>query len=606
MRHVEPDPTAELIGQTIGGGYRIDRLLGTGGFGAVYRATQLSMRRPVAMKLLHSRHLRDRRQFRRFYKEAEAASRLSSPHVVRVHDFGVDDERGLPFIVMEYLQGHVLSDLIDPASPCDPRRACEVLSQVARALADAQQHNIVHRDLKPDNIFLLSTATGEDFVKVMDFGIAKIYEPETGESDHLTSTGAAIGTPRYMSPEQVMSSQVDSRSDFYSLGCILHELLTGRPLFDAADRLSLVMMHVSNPPPELPAMLPTGKPRSQALHGLHQALLAKEPDNRPASATDLVAFLAALGRGAEPGGDLVAALAPTDPISDALEGTTAAMDELPFEPEAPALPIHDLSDLAGQASSAKVVVEAPAAPQGGSDSEEAGWDDDEPTKALESSSAVPSPSIHPAPGAPTDSTTGAIMAAEVRRRLQRGRRRLQLGAAAVAALFLATAVAALLPDDEVASRPISEGAAGDHVEAPGVEPAPPSAPTATSSPPAADARVDSAPTDGSMGGAPDTASAPVQPPAPDAAPPEPASPAKKTRRKKARIQIFGGPAGARVTLGGRTLCTLPCDVEVRARGGATTLRITHPGYATTTLKGIRLKAGSRTRKRVVLARTLKF
>ena len=270
-------------GAVFAGRYRIERPLGEGGFGRVYVATQLSMDREVALKTLHRELLGDRHHVRRFYREARAASRLDSPHVVRMYDFGIDAGTGTPFLVMEYLKGRGLEEVMAGGAALSPQRAARVAGQVALALAEAHEAGIVHRDLKPANVFLLHARGGREFVKVMDFGIAKVLRhggPDTGES--LTATGTTVGTPRYMSPEQAMAEKVDFRSDLYALGCILHEMLMGGPVFEAEDKVSLLLKHVTAEPPRLPERLPGDVALPVALGVLHEALLAKMRDKRPA------------------------------------------------------------------------------------------------------------------------------------------------------------------------------------------------------------------------------------------------------------------------------------------------------------------------------------
>lgn len=287
-------------GAVFAGRYRIERPLGEGGFGRVYVATQLSMSREVALKTLHRELLGDRHHVRRFYREARAASRLDSPHVVRMYDFGIDEGTGTPFLVMEYLKGRPLDEVMSGGAVLSVRRAARVAGQVALALAEAHEAGIVHRDLKPANIFLLHARGGREFVKVMDFGIAKVLrygDADTGES--LTATGTTVGTPRYMSPEQAMAEKVDFRSDLYALGCILHEMLTGGPVFQAEDKVSLLLKHVTGEPPRLPERLAGDEALPRALGVLHEALLAKMRDKRPADCRVVADICEAVEQGRE-------------------------------------------------------------------------------------------------------------------------------------------------------------------------------------------------------------------------------------------------------------------------------------------------------------------
>jgi eukaryotic-like serine/threonine-protein kinase len=199
---VRQEASEEAIGKVFAGRYRIERLLGQGGFGRVFVATQLSMGRTVALKTLHPDLVTNEQHLQRFYLEARAASQLKSPHVVRIFDFGVDDESRTPFIAMEELEGRTLEAEIRDRGWLRPLHAARVLEHVARALVEAGQRGIVHRDLKPENIFLITTADRDVFAKVMDFGIAKMVGPGRTQEQSLTGTGVTVGTPRYMAPEQ--------------------------------------------------------------------------------------------------------------------------------------------------------------------------------------------------------------------------------------------------------------------------------------------------------------------------------------------------------------------------------------------------------------------
>lgn len=285
------------LGRIYAGRYRVEHLLGQGGMGRVYAATQLSIERQVALKLLHPRHSLDSRYVRRFYREARAATRLASPHVVQVHDFGVDDDSRTPFIAMELLDGRPLSALLQDRGPLGVREAAGLLAQIARALAEAEAASIVHRDLKPDNIIVLEGARGPT-LKVADFGIAK----ELGREDTqtLTAEGAAIGTPAYMAPEQVDGREIDHRADLYALGCILHEMLLGTRLFAEQGRANQMIDHLIKPAPQLPTTLPSGESTPEALRQLHQDLLAKSPEDRPQSAREVLPLLDSLASQPEP------------------------------------------------------------------------------------------------------------------------------------------------------------------------------------------------------------------------------------------------------------------------------------------------------------------
>ncbi len=276
---LEPKP-----GDVIAGRYRIDGLLGSGGMGKVYRGQHLSLKMPIAVKVLHGYIAAKDEAGRRFYREARAATLLNHPNVVHVLDFGVHE--GLLFLVMELIDGRSLADFIDELStPPALADVGEILSQLTRALEAAHSLGIVHRDLKPDNVILGTDATGARVVKVVDFGLAHLDEPED-EGPTLTKADAVAGTPDYMSPEQCRSLKVGPSTDLYACGCILTELLQLRPPFSGASAIDVISQHMFVPPP------PLGRPEgSEAipplLERLRLELLAKQPHDRPASAEEV-------------------------------------------------------------------------------------------------------------------------------------------------------------------------------------------------------------------------------------------------------------------------------------------------------------------------------
>jgi protein kinase-like protein len=235
-------------GIVLGAKYRLDSEIGRGGMGSVWRATRLDLGTELAIKVMHGDATTQASRLERFTREAKAASRLTSPHVVRVIDFGVDAASGLPFMAMELLEGESLAARLESGGPQAPARVASIILQVARALNQAHAAGIVHRDLKPANIFLVRNED-EELVKLLDFGIAKAGD---GVS---TVTGSVLGTPYYMSPEQVGAlKDVDHRTDIWSLGVIACECLTGRRPF-AADTLSELAMKIALGRAELPSSL---------------------------------------------------------------------------------------------------------------------------------------------------------------------------------------------------------------------------------------------------------------------------------------------------------------------------------------------------------------
>ena len=237
-----------MIGLRIDDKYLIEEKLGEGGMGAVYRASRLLIGDAVAIKVLHSQQMTDTQVIERFRREAQAAARLKHPNVVTIHDFGVS-RNNLVYLVMELVEGDSLRTLINQQCPIPLPATSEIISQVCAALDEAHRRNIVHRDLKPDNIIVTPSTTGLR-VKVLDFGIAKLRDLSVN-ADTLTQTGTVLGTPRYMSPEQCMGEELDGRSDIYSLGVVIYEMLSGTLPFNSPSFSALIVQHVTQPPPLL-------------------------------------------------------------------------------------------------------------------------------------------------------------------------------------------------------------------------------------------------------------------------------------------------------------------------------------------------------------------
>jgi len=224
------------LDKEVAGQFRIVEKIGKGGMGAVYKAEQPDMNRYVAIKILHSRYLSRSDLVSRFRREARAMSQLSHPNTARVFLYGQLDD-GACYFVMEHLVGQNLAQLVRSEGAMDAKRAMRIMIQVCSALEEAHQAGIVHRDLKPENIFVTTQGGIRDFPKVLDFGLAKVTERQMRPGSMvLTQQGMVFGTPEFMSPEQAHGKTLDARSDIYSLGIILYELLTGKLPFDARCR----------------------------------------------------------------------------------------------------------------------------------------------------------------------------------------------------------------------------------------------------------------------------------------------------------------------------------------------------------------------------------
>lgn len=261
--------------KVLGGRYEIHRKIARGGMAEVYLARDRSLDRPVAVKMLFPEFATDPAFVERFRREAQAAANLAHPNIVGVYDWGT--ENGTYYIVMEYVDGESVADICRTSGPMRPRRAAEIADEVAAALGFAHSKGVVHRDIKPGNI-LISTSGA---AKVVDFGIARAL---SSPSEELTQAGSVMGTATYFSPEQAQGFQVDSRSDLYSLGVVLFEMVCGRPPFTGDSPVSIAYKHVQEPPPR-PSKLISGLPAG--LEAIIGKLLSKHPDNRYLSAEDL-------------------------------------------------------------------------------------------------------------------------------------------------------------------------------------------------------------------------------------------------------------------------------------------------------------------------------
>ena len=290
---------AVSVGSVLAGKYRVDRILGEGGMGVVVAATHLQLEEPVAMKFLHAAVAKQPDLVARFQREAKAARKIKSEHVVKILDVGTL-ENGAPFMVMEYLAGTDLDRLVKNAGPQSVPNTVDYVLQACEALAEAHVQGMVHRDLKPANLFLAKRADQSALVKVLDFGISKVTGNDGAELGVTKTNSAVLGSPLYMAPEQMRSLRgVDARTDISSLGVILYELLAGLPPFYATTLTELCATILQDPAPSVRAK------RSDVAPGLDAAIhrcLEKDPSRRypdvAALAIDLMPFASPVGRGA--------------------------------------------------------------------------------------------------------------------------------------------------------------------------------------------------------------------------------------------------------------------------------------------------------------------
>lgn len=273
-------------GELFAGRYRIEKQVGRGGMGAVYLAEQEPLERRVAIKVLHG--TADETTTARFQREARLIAQLQHPHIVGLIDFGEDD--GRLFLVMEYIDGDSLTNVLKREAPLTPSRTCEIAIQIAEALSVAHDTQVVHRDVKPDNVMVLKTAAGGDFVKMLDFGVAKIKREENAQNTIETKAGLIVGSLRYISPEQVESGEITPRTDVYSFGCILYEMLTGRRVFDHPSPADCAIAHLTEKP-RPPSV--GNKALVGPLADLTMRCLEKQPAKRPADAREVLRHLMA-------------------------------------------------------------------------------------------------------------------------------------------------------------------------------------------------------------------------------------------------------------------------------------------------------------------------
>jgi len=270
---VSQDP---FVGKVIDGRYEILARIGEGGMGVVYKARQTSIDRVIAIKMLNAQMAGDQTWVQRFYNEAKACSRLAHPNTIRMFDFGQTAD-GRLFMTMEFLDGSSLRDAVSKG-PLAPQRVVKVLIQCCASLAEAHSIGIIHRDIKPDNVFLLNMAGSPDFVKLLDFSVAKLLEGDRMK----TQAGVVFGTPQYMSPEQGRGLPLDARSDLYALGILAFEMLTGNVPFNDENPMSVIQMHLHGAIPPLPQSIP------YSVQQIVRRALEKDPARRYQSSGEMM------------------------------------------------------------------------------------------------------------------------------------------------------------------------------------------------------------------------------------------------------------------------------------------------------------------------------
>jgi len=277
-----PNVVDPLLGKILNERFKVIETLGAGGMGRVYKAMQQPLDRPVALKVLNPQYGQDKDPGfqRRFFLEASVTAKLRHPNTVTVIDYGKTED-GIYYIAMEYLEGQTLSQLLTQVGPLPWPRALTIAQQIARSVREAHKIGLIHRDLKPANVMVLNQETDHDVVKVLDFGLVKSFLPDNGQVPadvSLTQAGVILGSPQYMAPEQARNI-ADPRSDVYSLGVVLYQMLLGRPPFLAEQSIDIIVKHLNEPPPAFSAIWPnhTIPPEVEALV---MKCLAKRPADR--------------------------------------------------------------------------------------------------------------------------------------------------------------------------------------------------------------------------------------------------------------------------------------------------------------------------------------
>ncbi len=325
----------DLEGQVVGERFRLAEMVGKGGYGAVFRGEQLSMGRRCAVKILLPGR-GDEEMERRFQAEARVTSQLTHPNTVVVYDFGVDQATGLLFLATEYLDGFTLHEELEVREHLSVERAVAILEQVGASLEDAHRQGLVHRDIKPKNVMLVERAGRDDYVKVIDFGIAKVLHGD-GSDDQLTQTGMMIGTPQYMPPEQLVGKDLDGRADQYALALVGYKMLTGINPFRADSPMETAMRHVN----DYPLPLRTYR-RDLAVGDEFEAVLLraleKEPEDRFATMGEFIAALKSAGEVKaaeveEPATLMLPRVEPSDDVEDVEEVQDVQEVGEPSEPE---------------------------------------------------------------------------------------------------------------------------------------------------------------------------------------------------------------------------------------------------------------------------------
>lgn len=282
----DPGTIDETVVQNLGDKYEVLGLLGKGGMGAVYKVRDRALNKTLAIKVLNPSLVEDKNSVKRFEQEAKAASNLTHANLCAVYGYGVG-KQGAPYLVMDYLDGKNLADIIAQEGFLDVPRALDLFIQMAEALSHAHMKGVVHRDIKPNNIIVEKGEDDIELVKIVDFGIAKVLPSETKATANLTQTGEILGSPLYMSPEQCLGNKLDTRTDIYAMGCVMYEALTGKAPFQAENPVKIILKHINDNPVRI-SDLPGDYNVPRDFERIIFHCLEKTPDNRYQTADDLL------------------------------------------------------------------------------------------------------------------------------------------------------------------------------------------------------------------------------------------------------------------------------------------------------------------------------
>ncbi len=280
------EATRNNVIENLGDRYEVQSLLGQGGMGAVYKVRDKELQKTFAIKVLNSNLVEDKSSLKRFEQEAQAARGLTSPNLVAVYDYGMG-KKGSPYIVMDYLDGTSLDTVLADGGYLDVPRAEDIFVQICEAIVHAHSKSVVHRDIKPSNIMLTKGLNGGDFVKLVDFGIAKVLPSQQKATQNLTQTGDIFGSPLYMSPEQCLGNKLDNRTDIYAFGCVMYETLTGQTPFAAENPIKIILKHINDQPKPFSSLSHDYKIPAQ-LEAVVMRCLEKDPNDRYQTADELL------------------------------------------------------------------------------------------------------------------------------------------------------------------------------------------------------------------------------------------------------------------------------------------------------------------------------